>query len=717
MNYVRKVLLSVTALGIAACSGDSPSAPIVPNGGANYATYATLDEEINATIPILFPNKGLTTATGERWESVKSALAAGNVAVARKTLTNLSTFIVSKTVPTQKSAASRLILDMALYVYNGPSTPPPGTPGTTVQTAAGVVEPTTQLTLTTAHTDGGLGDGGIHIDVGSVATTTIAVISEVVGDYTADCSGPFDYSGCQEPKFFRITLFPHDKLLKPGQVQICHINRGTVRLPLGDHEDLRPAHEKPKTPSLYTAGGTIVEGIEILPFDATINFLTSAGACKTTYDNSLPPAPIGFLNRLIAPGTPLNRLASAIGGALSPKSLYAIDLGGGGLFESESIFGLVNPNININDGCVTTACPNPVIALKNVEPGVGGEYHNLTVTNRDVYPTQLFAASPSLPPCGANTSASRTWVSIHDGSTGAQLNNFCALGSPADLDGIWYFVPNDALGPATVYVKLTDRLTGRVYQSNTISTTADPTITSLSLNSPSITIDGDGTDYQAVVHNPGTSSEAWVLQGWIDQGSASRAAGGTMVQCGSGNGILPAGDCNSTFSVSVNNTTSSGSGTLVPGAATFRLQLIHNETVVDTRSVPITLTALGQPTVTSLTMDSPDIVIEGAGTGYTVVMHNPGAAAVTGIVLQGWLTQPSGAERAAGGVVAICGAGNGVLPAGDCTQTWSAGASNSAAGTGTLVPGPATFRFELKRDGVVIDTKTAAVNLIAGTTP
>jgi hypothetical protein len=87
-----------------------------------------------------------------------------------------------------------------------------------------------------------------------------------------------------------------------------------------------------------------------------------------------------------------------------------------------------------------------------------------------VYPAQLFAASPSLPPCGANTSASRTWVSIHDGSTGAQLNNFCALSSPADMDGIWYFVPNDASGPATIYVRMTDRLTGRVMQSTAIPT-------------------------------------------------------------------------------------------------------------------------------------------------------------------------------------------------------------------------------------------------------
>jgi hypothetical protein len=594
MSRVRNGLLLLAVAGIAACSGDSPSSPslVAPHGGANRTTYATLDDEIAATIPTLYPNTGLTTATGERWDDVKAALAGGKVDLARKLLVNLSTFVVKRALPSEKTAASRLILDMALYVYNGPNTPPPGAPGATLQTAAGVVEPTTSLTLTTSHADGTtIGDGGIHIDVGSVSTTTIAVISEVTGDYTADCSGPFVYSGCQQPKFFRITLFPHDKLLKTAQVQICHVNTGVVRRPLGNHDDLRVAHEKPSNATLYTPGSTIVEGIEILPFDATANFLTADGPCRTTYDNSLPTGDqIGLLDRLTSPGAPLMRLASAVGRILTPKSLYAIDQGGGGDFISESIFGLVNPGIKLTDGCIVIACANPVIAVKDIQPGTGGDYHDLTVTNRSDYPDQLFAPSPSLPPCGLNASASRTWVSIHDASTDAVLNTFCALSSSADLDNIWFFVPTGGNVPPTVYVKLTDRLTGRVYVSNTISTSLSPTITSLTLDASTITIDGVGTDYMASVDNPGTSGGGFVLQGWIDQGSASRAAGGTVIECGADNGILPNGTCGGlTFSVSVNNTTSSGTGTLVAGAATFRLELTQNGTLIDSRSVPISL--------------------------------------------------------------------------------------------------------------------------------
>ena len=119
--------------------------------------------------------------------------------------------------------------------------------------------------------------------------------------------------------------------------------------------------------------------------------------------------------------------------------------------------------VNVVVPCVTS-CPNPILALKSI---VGGTY-NMTVTNRAVYSDQLFVASPNLPPCGLNTSASRTWVNIYDADTNLQVYGFCALGSAADLDGIWVFFSGTP--PSGIYITLVDRLTNTTYTSNTIST-------------------------------------------------------------------------------------------------------------------------------------------------------------------------------------------------------------------------------------------------------
>jgi hypothetical protein len=115
--------------------------------------------------------------------------------------------------------------------------------------------------------------------------------------------------------------------------------------------------------------------------------------------------------------------------------------------------------------------PSPVLAFKGIEEDVVNDVtvgrFQLTVTNRAQYPNSLFAASPNLPPCGLNTSASRTWVDIFSGG-GARIYGFCALGSSADLDGIWYAI-SEGPTPASVYVTLTDRQNKHVYTSNTVA--------------------------------------------------------------------------------------------------------------------------------------------------------------------------------------------------------------------------------------------------------
>jgi len=118
--------------------------------------------------------------------------------------------------------------------------------------------------------------------------------------------------------------------------------------------------------------------------------------------------------------------------------------------------------------------PNPVLVF------VGPEYYQTggksfiryryNVDNFSAYPSELFAAAPNLPPCGANTKASRTWVDIYD-QNGKRLYGFCALGSPSDLNKIWFALEENAIPPSWVYIELTDRQTGTKYKSSLAETT------------------------------------------------------------------------------------------------------------------------------------------------------------------------------------------------------------------------------------------------------
>ena len=114
-------------------------------------------------------------------------------------------------------------------------------------------------------------------------------------------------------------------------------------------------------------------------------------------------------------------------------------------------------------------------------------------------------------------------------------------------------------------------------------------ITSLNLSSSNLAINGTPTSYTVSFQNVATSLSGVIIQGWVNQGSVRHAAGGTVVDCGAGGGVLPNGTCTSTFSASANNGLS-GPGTLVPGAATFELQLVDgNGVLLSSTRVPVTL--------------------------------------------------------------------------------------------------------------------------------
>jgi hypothetical protein len=81
----------------------------------------------------------------------------------------------------------------------------------------------------------------------------------------------------------------------------------------------------------------------------------------------------------------------------------------------------------------------------------------------------MFAAA-SLPPCGAETKSSRTWVDLSD-QRGKHLNGFCMLGTSSNLNSIWFARPEGEVPPSWIYIELNDRQTATKYKSNLAETT------------------------------------------------------------------------------------------------------------------------------------------------------------------------------------------------------------------------------------------------------
>lgn len=120
------------------------------------------------------------------------------------------------------------------------------------------------------------------------------------------------------------------------------------------------------------------------------------------------------------------------------------------------------------------APPNPVLNFLGQEYVESGgkkmTRYYFEVSNKDAYPADMFVAAPELPPCGANTKASRTWVDFYS-QNGKRLNGFCALAKPGDLSRIWFALDQDEVPPSWVYIEFNDRKTNTKYKSNLAETT------------------------------------------------------------------------------------------------------------------------------------------------------------------------------------------------------------------------------------------------------
>jgi hypothetical protein len=91
-----------------------------------------------------------------------------------------------------------------------------------------------------------------------------------------------------------------------------------------------------------------------------------------------------------------------------------------------------------------------------------------TIVNWNKFSPDLFKPAPNLPPCGKNSKAARTWLSIYNADNNNYIYGYCALESPTGLKDFGYAIPESQTPPRRVYVVLSDRQTNTTYKSNCI---------------------------------------------------------------------------------------------------------------------------------------------------------------------------------------------------------------------------------------------------------
>ncbi len=125
----------------------------------------------------------------------------------------------------------------------------------------------------------------------------------------------------------------------------------------------------------------------------------------------------------------------------------------------------------------STSCPdflpNPNLILIGTRNSMIGNNQVMSylfnVANYFYYPDTLFQSSPTLPPCGLNTSASRTWVDFYN-QNNLRMYGFCGFNKSENLNDLWISsnVVQD-LDSSSIKIKMEDRLCNKTYISNDVN--------------------------------------------------------------------------------------------------------------------------------------------------------------------------------------------------------------------------------------------------------
>ena len=121
-------------------------------------------------------------------------------------------------------------------------------------------------------------------------------------------------------------------------------------------------------------------------------------------------------------------------------------------------------------GVFVRALPIPELAFVGQEAGPKFTKCSLAITNWAAFPDELFASASDLPPCGAITVASRTWLDVYDADNNNRLHGFGAISSQEQLSNLSFPIPTGSPLPRRLYVKLLDRRTKATCESKPVDT-------------------------------------------------------------------------------------------------------------------------------------------------------------------------------------------------------------------------------------------------------
>ena len=204
-----------------------------------------------------------------------------------------------------------------------------------------------------------------------------------------------------------------------------------------------------------------------------------------------------------------------------------------------------------------------------------------------------------------------------------------------------------------------------------------------SLSPTTLQLDGlEGTATVTVQNDSLAPASDLLVQGWILQGSARRAAGNSAPF------ICAPGSCVQQFNFVANNALP-GTGTLLCGAATAEFDLTQGGTPRRQATIAIALSHTGGCVRPESAALSPTTLEIGGSEGTaTVTVENDTLAPVSDLLVQGWIVQGTTRRAAGNSAPFTCGPGS-------CVQQFNFVANNDSPGTGTLVCGSATAEFDL----------------------
>lgn len=118
------------------------------------------------------------------------------------------------------------------------------------------------------------------------------------------------------------------------------------------------------------------------------------------------------------------------------------------------------------------ALPSPILVFDGDSTyqaqGTNWTQYRLRIANHAAFPDSLFEPAPTLPPCGTNTLASRTWVEIFD-RLGRRVYGHCGIARNSGLAALRFARRAGTEMPDSVFVLLVDRKADRSYRSNLVS--------------------------------------------------------------------------------------------------------------------------------------------------------------------------------------------------------------------------------------------------------